>query len=98
MTGCGNYSARTGADSIPVPDKRAVYATTQSVYCLGNPLSCSAEPDSCHSCFVLDRYNHVTIEEYSDWILDEKGNHAWDNSAGGLSVTGREERILSCLV
>ena len=29
VTGCGDYSARTAADSTPVPDKRASYATTK---------------------------------------------------------------------
>lgn len=90
--GSNKYSGRIGADSNPVPGKRASYATMGWVDCLDNHQYCSVDPGSYRSCSVSDHYNDVTIEECSDWIFVEEGNLAWRNSAGDLSVTEEEER------
>ena len=89
-----NYSERTGTDSSQDSGKKASYATTRRggcLGCLGNHQNCSVDPGSYHSCSVSDHYNHVTIEECSDWIFVEEGNLAWRNSAGDLSTTEVEE-------
>lgn len=87
-----NYSGRTGTDSSQDSDKKASYATTRRGGCFGNHQNYSVDPGSYHSCSVSDHYNHVTIEECSDWISVEEGNLAWRNSAGDLSTTEGEER------
>ena len=87
-----NYSGGTGTDSSPVPGRKASYATTRWVGCVGNHQNCSVGPGSYHSCSVSDHYNHVTIEECWNWIFVEVGNLAWRNSAGDLSATEGEER------
>ena len=92
MESSDNYSERTGTDSSQVPGKRASYATTRRVGCRGNHQNCSVDPGFYHSCSVSDHYNHVTIEECSDWIFVEEGNLAWRNSAGDPSASEGEER------
>jgi len=103
VTSVDSYRESTGIDLTQVPERRATSATRQLDGCfgnllncvevgfLGNRLSCIVERDFCRYSVASDHYSHVTIEECPDWILDEQGNHAWDNSAGDLNMTERAE-------
>ena len=79
----GNCSSCTGICYLGNPLNCTV------IGCLGNLPSCTVKRDFCRRSVVLDHDYHVTIQVYSDWILDDQGNHAWNHSAEGMSSTER---------
>lgn len=101
VTSVDSYHESIGIDLTQVLERRANYETRHLIGCLGNHpsgavvgfvgnrQSCPVERDFCHSLVASHHYNHVTIEECPNWIADEQGNHAWDNSEGDLSMTER---------
>ena len=103
-TSVDSHQESIGIDLTQVPGSRDSFATKHLVGffgdhlscnvigCLGNHLCCTVERDFCHSSVALSHYNHATIEEYPDWILDDHGNHAWDYAAEDLSSTERAAR------